>query len=50
LQCQASGLTIPIGVNIGARQLQQEDVVASLAQMHSEFPDVRGDTGPLPDH
>lgn len=37
---QADGLTLPVSVNVGARQLQQIDFVASLREMLAAHPKV----------
>ncbi len=37
---RAQGLPLPVSVNIGARQLQQDDFVTRLAELLADFPDV----------
>ncbi len=36
-----SGLTIPVSVNVGARQLQQDDFVARLSGLLAAHPDIK---------
>jgi diguanylate cyclase (GGDEF)-like protein/PAS domain S-box-containing protein len=38
---QAAGLHIPVSVNIGARQIQQQDFSANLSALLSKHPDVQ---------
>jgi len=37
---QAKGLNIPVSVNVGAYQLQQQDFVSSLSALLAKYPDV----------
>lgn len=37
---RAQGLDLQVSVNVGARQLQQDDFAAKLAQVLAQFPDV----------